>query len=95
MMLPDYFGASMSAVDELLAYKIEELVRQKDEERIFHERQKTEQLKELERQRKTDIKRIQDDANEELEYVVERVKHEIKLNQEGGINTEEARKHEL
>ena len=95
MMLPDYFGASMSAVDELLAYKIEELVRQKDEERIFHERQKTEQLKELERQCKADIKRIQDDANEELEYVVERVRHEIKLNQEGGINTEEARKHEL
>ncbi len=38
MMLPEYFGASMSAVDELLAYKIEELIRQKDEERIIHER---------------------------------------------------------
>jgi hypothetical protein len=95
MMLPDYLGASMSAVDELLAYKIEELIRQKDEERIIHERQKTEQLKELERQRKTEIKRIQDEANEELEYVVERVKHEIKLSQEGGVTSEEARKKEL
>lgn len=95
MMMPDYFGASMSAVDELLAYKIEELVRAKDEERIIHERQKTEQLKELERQRKAEIKRIQDEANEELEYVVERVKHEIKLSQEGGITSEEARKKEL
>lgn len=43
MMMQDYaFGGSMSAVEELLSYKVEELIRQKDEERIIHERQKTE-----------------------------------------------------
>jgi hypothetical protein len=44
MMIPDQlaFGGSMSVVDELVAYKLEELVQQKEEEQIYHERQKTE-----------------------------------------------------
>ena len=48
----------MSAVDELVNYRIEELIKLKDEERIVHERAKQEQLKELERNRKAEIKRI-------------------------------------
>jgi len=85
----------MSVVDELVAYKLEELVQQKEEEQIYHERQKTEQLKELERQRKTEIKRIQDDANDEMEYLVERIKHEVKIAMEDGLLNEEARKQDL
>jgi hypothetical protein len=96
MMIPDYaFAGSMSAVDELLNYKLDELIRKKDEERIVHERQKTEQLKELERQRKAELKRIQDEANDELEYLAERIKHEVKISMEGGLINEENRKKEL
>lgn len=96
MLIPDYaFGGSMSAVDELLNYKLDELIRRKDEEQIIHERQKSEQLKELDRQRKEEIKRIQDEANDELEYLAERIKHEVKASMEGGIINEETRKKEL
>ena len=87
MLIPEFaITGSMSAVDELVNYKIEELIKLKDEERIVHERAKQEQLKELERNRKAEIKRIQEEANEELDYLAERIKHEMKISQEGGIS---------
>jgi hypothetical protein len=59
MMIPEYaMGGSMSAIDELVNYRIDELIKQKDEERIVHERTKQEQLKELDKQKKAEIKRI-------------------------------------
>lgn len=50
MMIPEFaMGGSMSAIDEIVNYRIDELIKQKDEERILHERAKQEQLKEFDR----------------------------------------------
>jgi len=94
--MPDpALGGWRSADDELVRYKVDELINQYDEERIVHERSRQEQLRELDRDKKAELKNIVDEANEELEYVAERIKHEIIVSQEGGIVSEEKRKKEL
>ena len=88
-------SASLSAVDELVQMRLQQIAEELEEQQIHHERAKQDELKELEREKRVEMARIADEAEEELDYMRERIKHEIKASQEGGLMNEEYRRQEL
>ena len=88
-------SASLSAVDELVQMRLQQIAEELEERQIAHERTKQDELKELERQKKVQMAQLAEDAEDELEYMRDRIKHEIKASQEGGLMNEEYRRQEL
>lgn len=88
-------SASLSAVDELVQVRLQQIAEEFEEQQILHERTKQDELKELDRQKKVQMAQIAEDAEDELEYMRDRIKHEIKASQEGGMMNEEYRRQEL
>ena len=88
-------SASLSAVDELVQLRLNQIAEEFEEKQIAYERQKQDELKDLERDKKVEMARIAEDAEDEIEYMRDRIKHEIKASQESGLMSEANRKEEL
>ena len=88
-------SASLSAVDEMVQLRLQQIAEELEEQQILHERAKQEELRELERQKKVQLAQLAEDAEEELEHIRDSIKHEIKASLEGGLMNEERRRQEL
>ena len=84
-----------TTVDEMVRYKVDELLDQYEDRKIVYTQEREAELKELEQERKETIAQLAEDAEDELDYIREKIKHEIKASMEGGLMSEEYRKQEI
>ena len=77
MMSP--LDVSASAVDEIVNQKLDQIVSELEDQQIAYERKRREELKVLEQNKNAEIQRIKADAEEEMEYLKEKIKHEVSI----------------
>ena len=72
------FGRAPTAIEELVQQRLQAIAHQLEEQKIQHERNKQEELRQLEQNKRVQIAQIADDADEEIQYMKESLKHEMK-----------------
>ena len=81
-----------TTVDELVRQRIDQMLDEYDDEQIKYQDEKQAELRELEQDKKETIARIADDAEDEIEYMQDRIKHEMKASKEIGNQSDEYRR---
>ena len=73
----------LTVLDELTAQELERIVLEYEEQKIQHQRNKQDELRQLENEKMMAIAQIREEADDEIQYMMESLKHEIKASQEG------------
>ena len=77
------FQRGMTAVDEMVSLRLDQIAAELEEQKIQHERQKQEELRRLENEKRLEIARIAEDADDDIVNMKNSLKYEIKAAKEG------------
>ena len=77
------FQRGVTAVDEMVNMRLEQIAAEYEEKKIQHNRSKEEELKRLDQEKRITMAQIAEEADDDIEYMKDSLKHEIKAAQEG------------
>ena len=87
------FQRGVTAVDEMVGLRLDQISAELEEKKIQHERVKQEELRKLENEKRLEVARIAEEADDDIQYMKDSLKHEIKAAKQG--LSEEQRRDEL